>query len=54
MTASLPAGEYSLLDTVNLARGLLDTSGHRPLFEQPDEFARVMTGTVLAQTAARP
>ena len=108
MTASLPAGEYSLLDTVNLARGLLDsfallypqlqdldfrtdvptlevpvylaegryeargrsqparewfdllqapskqwiqfdTSGHRPLFEQPEQFAELMSGTVLGQ-----
>jgi pimeloyl-ACP methyl ester carboxylesterase len=112
MAESLPAGEYSLLQTVNLARGLLDTfavlypqlqgidfradaprldvpvylvegryepraradlarqwfamldapskqwvefdtSGHRPLFEQPDLFAQVMTGTVLAQTQGR-
>lgn len=113
MAESLPAEEYSLVDTVNLARGLLDTfavlypqlqgidfrtdatrldvpvylaegryeprgradlarqwysvleaptkqwiefdtSGHRPLFEQPDEFAHMMTETVLAQTTARP
>ncbi len=27
------------------------TSGHRPLFEQPDEFVEYMNGTVLAQTA---
>ena len=29
---------------------VLDTSGHRPLWEQPDEFVDYMTGTVLAQT----
>lgn len=28
---------------------ILDTSGHRPLFEQPDEFVAYMTDTVLAQ-----
>ncbi len=30
---------------------VLDTSGHRPLFEQPDEFVDYMVGTVLAGTA---
>ena len=30
---------------------VLDTSGHRPLFEQPDEFIDYMTDTVLAQTS---
>jgi len=29
---------------------VLATSGHRPLFEQPEQFATVMTETVLAQT----
>jgi pimeloyl-ACP methyl ester carboxylesterase len=28
----------------------LSTSGHRPLFEQPDEFVDYMVETVLAQT----
>jgi proline iminopeptidase len=28
---------------------MLDTSGHRPLFEQPAQFHRVMTETVLAE-----
>jgi hypothetical protein len=27
---------------------VLDTSGHRPLFEQPDEFVTYMVDTVLA------
>jgi pimeloyl-ACP methyl ester carboxylesterase len=31
---------------------VLDTSGHRPLFEQPDRFHEVMTRTVLAETVA--
>ncbi len=30
---------------------VLATSGHRPLFEQPDEFVDYMDDTVLAQTA---
>jgi len=29
---------------------VLETSGHRPLFEQPEQFATVMTETVLTQT----
>jgi len=29
---------------------VLDTSGHRPLFEQPEQFYEVMTETVLAET----
>jgi proline iminopeptidase len=32
---------------------VLDTSGHRPLFEQPDEFVDYMVDTVLADTASR-
>jgi len=31
---------------------VLSTSGHRPLWEQPDEFVDYMVGTVLAETAA--
>jgi pimeloyl-ACP methyl ester carboxylesterase len=30
----------------------LDTSGHRPLFEQPRQFHEVMTETVLAETSS--
>lgn len=30
---------------------VFDSSGHRPLWEQPDEFLEFMTGTVLAQTS---
>ena len=29
---------------------MFDTSGHRALFEQPDQFHQLMTETVLAQT----
>jgi proline iminopeptidase len=32
---------------------VLDTSGHRPLFEQPRRFADFLTGTVLPETAGR-
>jgi len=32
---------------------VLDSSGHRPLFEQPERFTEVMTGTVLAETNTR-
>jgi proline iminopeptidase len=32
---------------------VFETSGHRPLFEQPDEFVDYMVDTVLAQTAPR-
>lgn len=30
---------------------VLETSGHRPLFEQPRQFHEVMTETVLAETS---
>lgn len=33
---------------------VLDTSGHRPPFEQPEQFTNVMTETVLAETRPRP
>jgi proline iminopeptidase len=33
---------------------VLDTSGHRPLWEQPDAFVEYMVDTVLAQTAPSP
>ncbi len=32
---------------------VLDTSGHRPLWEQPDKFVDYMTNTVLARTSGR-
>ncbi len=32
---------------------VFDTSGHRPLFEQPDEFVAYMVDTVLTQTSGR-
>lgn len=33
---------------------VLDTSGHRPPFEQPEQFHEAMTHVVRAETAARP
>jgi pimeloyl-ACP methyl ester carboxylesterase len=45
---------YAQLDAPRKHRTVLETSGHRPLFEQPDRFHEVMTQTVLAETAAEP
>ena len=42
---------YAALDAPTKELVILDTSGHRPLFEQPDQFVDFMTGTVLAQTS---
>ena len=41
---------YSMIDAPTKELAVLDTSGHRPLFEQPDEFVEVMVETVLAST----
>ncbi len=43
---------YPMIDAPIVDRVELDTSGHRPLWEQPDEFVDYMTGTVLAATAS--
>ncbi len=46
-----PFGEwYSMLTAPSKDVVVLDTSGHRPLFEQPEEFVSYMVGTVLAET----
>ncbi len=42
---------YPMIDAPIKDVVVFDTSGHRPLFEQPDEFVRYMTETVLADTA---
>jgi pimeloyl-ACP methyl ester carboxylesterase len=42
---------FEMLDAPHKELVVLGTSGHRPIFEQPDRFHEVMTGTVLAQTA---
>lgn len=41
-----PAVEAPIKDAT-----VLDTSGHRPLWEQPDEFVDYMVATVLDRTA---
>ena len=41
---------FDLLDAPTKQWITFDTSGHRPLFEQPDLFHQTMTDTVLAQT----
>jgi pimeloyl-ACP methyl ester carboxylesterase len=41
---------FDLLDAPTKQLITFDTSGHRPLFEQPDLFHKTMTDTVLAQT----
>jgi proline iminopeptidase len=47
-----PAQEwFDLLRAPHKELVVLAGSGHRPLWEQPDEFAELMTGTVLPQTA---
>lgn len=45
---------FAMLDAPDKEVVVLDTSGHRPLWEQPDEFHDFMTGTVLAETTPRP
>ena len=42
---------YPMIDAPIVDRVELATSGHRPLWEQPDEFVDYMTDTVLAMTA---
>lgn len=41
---------FQLLDAPKKSMVVFDTSGHRPLFEQPDQFHRLMTETVLRET----
>jgi pimeloyl-ACP methyl ester carboxylesterase len=43
---------YSTLDAPSKDVIYLDTSGHRPMFEQPDEFVAYMVDTVLADATA--
>jgi pimeloyl-ACP methyl ester carboxylesterase len=45
------AGEwFEMLEAPSKEMIVFETSGHRPLFEQPDLFHQVMTETVLAET----
>ena len=41
---------YSMLSAPTKDLVVFDTSGHRPLFEQPDEFVTYMVDTVLVET----
>ena len=42
---------FAMLDAPRKAMVVADTSGHRPLFEQPELFHRFMTDTILGGTA---
>ena len=42
---------YPMIDAPIKELAVLDTSGHRPLFEQPDRFVDFMVDTVLARTS---
>jgi pimeloyl-ACP methyl ester carboxylesterase len=44
---------FDILDAPTKQWITFDTSGHRPLFEQPDLFSQLMTDTVLAETSTR-
>lgn len=44
---------YPMIDAPIKDLDVLDTSGHRPLWEQPDEFVDYMVTTVLADTTDR-
>jgi pimeloyl-ACP methyl ester carboxylesterase len=41
---------YAALSAPHKELTVLNSSGHRPLFEQPEQFVAFMTETVLAQT----
>jgi proline iminopeptidase len=41
---------FDLLEAPSKKLTYFETSGHRPLWEQPDEFAELMSDTVLAET----
>jgi pimeloyl-ACP methyl ester carboxylesterase len=41
---------YAMIDAPMKDTVTFETSGHRPLWEQPEEFVDYMTGTVLAET----
>ena len=49
--AEVFADWYPMVDAPIKDLAVLDTSGHRPLWEQPDEFVDYMTNTVLAKTS---
>ena len=54
-----PGGElfddwYPRINAPIKGRTVLDTSGHRPLFEQPDDFLDYLTDVVVPSTAQLP
>lgn len=49
--ADVFADWYPMVNAPIKDLAVLDTSGHRPLWEQPDEFVDYMVDTVLARTA---
>lgn len=49
---ALPFNEwYPMIDAPIKDRVVLETSGHRPLWEQPDAFVDYMVNTVLGRTS---
>jgi pimeloyl-ACP methyl ester carboxylesterase len=48
--AELAEEWFEMLEAPHKEMIVFDTSGHRPLFEQPDRFHQVMTETILAET----
>jgi pimeloyl-ACP methyl ester carboxylesterase len=44
---------FAMIDAPDAEVARFDTSGHRPLFEQPDEFVAFMVDTVLTRTQGR-
>lgn len=44
---------YPMIDAPTKDLIVLETAGHRPLWEQPDEFVRYVTSTVLTETRER-
>ncbi|WP_380166270.1 alpha/beta fold hydrolase [Jannaschia sp. R86511] len=49
--AGLAQEWFALLEAPRKQLVVAETSGHRPLWEQPEEFADFMVGTVLAETS---
>ena len=52
--AELFDGWYPRIDAPIKGRTVLDTSGHRPLFEQPDDFLDYLTDVVVPQHGPAP
>jgi proline iminopeptidase len=50
--ADLFADWYPMINAPRKDLVVLDTSGHRPLWEQPEEFVDYMLTTVLAETSS--